>query len=346
MPPTNAIITVTLNTAIDRVLEVDDFHVGEHVKAREALRYPAGKGINVSRALARIGRDNVATGFVGQAEMLEFEHLLAEARPGRSLCQLLAARGPTRENITILDPKNHTDTHVRTTGFEITRHDLQRLVSKLGLLARPGALVLFAGSLPQGMDMADFDTLMYVAIGGGAKVVLDVGGRLLAESTSLEMASLADAEPEPVGGSGGSKMLWMIKPNRRELAEALGQAPDALTDEAAIIDAGRRIARRVAWVVVTLGPAGALLFHQGRVWRGRCDVPANEVINTVGCGDCLLAGLLDAHAAGRAPEDVLRWGIATASANALLAGVAGFDRDRVTELAERCTIVDALSDTA
>lgn len=336
-----SIITVTLNTALDRVLEVEDFHVGEHVLAREALRYPAGKGINVSRGLARIGRDNIATGFVGQAEMQEFEHLLKAAGPGRSLCQLLAARGATRENITILDPKNHTDTHVRTTGFELTRRDLQRMVSKLGLLARPGAMVVLAGSLPPGLDMADFDTLMYVCLGGGAKVVLDVGGRLLAESTSLDTTGLAEAEPEPVGGSGGSKMLWMVKPNRRELAEALGLDRDALRSEQDVIDAGRRVARRVAWVVVTLGAAGALLFTQGRAWRAKCEVSADEVVNTVGCGDCMLAGLLDAQAEGLGPEDVLRRGVATGSANAMAAGVAGFDRHAVERMVDR-TIVEPI----
>ncbi|MFA9477624.1 1-phosphofructokinase family hexose kinase [Phycisphaerales bacterium AB-hyl4] len=346
MPQPTSIITVTLNTAIDRVLEVHDFHIGEHVLAREAMRYPAGKGINVSRALARIGRDNIATGFVGQAEMLEFDHLFSETGPGRAMCQLLAARGATRENITILDPKNHTDTHVRTTGYELTRRDVQRMVSKLGLLARQGSMVVFTGSLPPGLDMADFDTLLYVCIGGGAKVVLDVGGKLLADSTSLDMSGLANVEPEPVGGTGGSKMLWMVKPNRAELAEALGQPADALKDEAAVIDAGRRMARRVAWVVVTLGAEGALLFHQGHVWRGHCELSSDEVVNTVGCGDCMMAGMLDAQAAGKGPEDVLRWGIATATSNAALAGVAGFDRQRVTELAERCTIVDALSPSA
>ena len=58
------IITVTLNPALDTVLESPKFGVGKHVSATRVVSYPAGKGINVSRALAAIGVRSVATGFV------------------------------------------------------------------------------------------------------------------------------------------------------------------------------------------------------------------------------------------------------------------------------------------
>ncbi len=135
MPPQTPIVTVTLNTALDRVLNVENFAIGEHLPAEEVSRFPAGKGINLSRGLARLGRDSIATGFVGNEESSQFEQVLKRSTPGRAVSQLLSVRGQTRENITILDPLNHTDTHIRTAGCEITRQDVQRIVSKLGLLA-------------------------------------------------------------------------------------------------------------------------------------------------------------------------------------------------------------------
>lgn len=333
MPRPAPILTVTLNTAIDRVLEVEHFAIGAHLPAREISRFPAGKGINLSRALACIGRDNIATGFVGQEENDHFEQLLKAAAPGRANCQLLSVRGQTRENITILDPINHTDTHIRTAGYELTRQDVQRVISKIGLLAREGSTVVFSGSLPHGMTVADLDTLIYMAIGGRARVVLDLSGKLLAKCSSVELSVVGDSAPPPPPTDDGarSRMVWLIKPNRQELAEALGL--ERLEGEQQLLEAGRRLTRRVSWVVLTLGAKGAILFGQEGTWRGWCDLAPDQIVSTVGCGDCLLAGVLDAQAAGADPEAVLRRGIAVATANAVRPGVAEFDADLVRQMA-------------
>ena len=344
-----SVVTVTLHTAMDRVLETTDFVVGAHIGAREVLHYPAGKGINVSRALARLGGSSIATGFAGQSEAPAFDRLLAGVGPGRALPQFLHARGRTRENITVLDTKNHTNTHLRTDGYELTRHDVQRIISKVGLLAKPGVLLVIAGSLPPGFEVADFDTMIYMALGGGARVVLDVSGKLLTEASSvaLTLPAAAEGQGEPPreaasggaeggGEGGGGKLVWMIKPNRAELAEALGRDPDM--DEATLRDVGLRLARRVAWVVVTLGPDGAAMFNGGRAWRGRCPVTADDVVSTVGCGDCLLAGLLDGQARGLEPEQVLARGLCAAAANATSPAVADFETPQIARFEHQVTV--------
>ena len=91
------VITINLNTAIDRVLEVPKLIAGAHAKGKQISRYPAGKAINVSRALSRLKCDSVATGFVGQGEAGMFEQFLRDTKPGGIICQLLSVRGQTRE---------------------------------------------------------------------------------------------------------------------------------------------------------------------------------------------------------------------------------------------------------
>lgn len=326
------IITVTLHTAVDRVLEVPHLTVGGHLAAKQIAQYPAGKGVNVSQALARLGCDSIATGFVGQQEAPWFEQFLAQAGPGRAGSQMLSVRGPTRENLTLLDPVNHTDTHLRTLGYQVTRHDVQRIVSKLGLLVRQGTLVAFCGSLPPGMDPADFDTLIYVTLGAGGRVVLDVPGRLLTQATSLDLG--VTSQPGPASqASGEEKPLWLVKPNREELAEALGLPEDAGWE--GLLDAGRRLAQRVQWVVITLGAQGALLFYEENAWRGWCQPDPQGLVSTVGCGDCLLAGLLQAQLAGLEPPDALRRGVAVAAANTRQIGVAQFTPQLVQALEQQ-----------
>ncbi|MCC7204606.1 MAG: hypothetical protein IT441_05970 [Phycisphaeraceae bacterium] len=319
-----SIITVNLNTAIDRVLEVPGLALGAHLAGKRLSRYPAGKGINVTRALATLGRASVATGFVGEAELQDFEEFLDETSHRKAICQLLSVRGRTRENITLIDPQAHTDIHVREEGFEVTRRDLVRMRSKIGLLARPGTLVIFSGSIPQGMTAEDLRPLIHAASAGGAALALDLGGEL-ARETVKELSAPTSASP-PQGS-------WMIKPNAQELVEMLGVP--ATNDRQQLLGLAEKLLDRVTWVALTLGAEGAMLIGREGVWSGRLSIPAEDgeaALHTVGCGDCMLAGLVDAASTGAEPADMLRRGLACATANTLLPGAATFDLNQVQKL--------------
>lgn len=283
------VITINLNTAVDRVIEVPNLEIGAHAKGKQLSRFPAGKAINVSRALAKVNCNSVATGFVGQGESSQFEQYLKDTGPGRIICQLLSVRGQTRENITLIDPVHHTDTHIRDEGFEVTDADFHRMMSKLGLLARPNAIMVFSGSLPRGMDVSKFNMLLMMAMSGGAKVVLDTGGDILGKLVGIDPQ--APPSPDTPGLEPEDNPLWLVKPNRQELAEMLGKK-DLQTDRE-IVEAGLLLAQRVRWVVVTLGSQGAWLIQGKNAWRGTVDIDQSRIVNTVGCGDSMIAGLLD-----------------------------------------------------
>ncbi|MCC7145011.1 MAG: hypothetical protein IT443_01050 [Phycisphaeraceae bacterium] len=344
MPRIESIVTVTLNTAVDRVLQVPGLAVGGHLKGRRVSRYPAGKGINVSRALQRLGVGSVATGWVGENELAEFEaflragaerredeahstlrddvwHPSADSHPGAGVdSQLLPVRGSTRENITLIDPQRHTDLHVREEGFAVTAADLERMRDRLGELSRPGTVVAFCGSVPAGMGAEELADLVEVAGAGGGEVALDLGGELLRQVLALSPGT-----------------IWLVKPNAQELGEVLGQAPAA--DLAAAVAQAKALTKKVSWVAVTLGADGAVLVGREGQWGGCLPIPASEVCNTVGCGDCFLAGVLAAAARSQDPADMLRRGLAVAAANTLEPGAAMFDSKRVTELERKVEVV-------
>lgn len=288
------VITINLNTAVDRVIEVPNLDIGAHAKGRQLSRFPAGKAINVSRVLARVNCDSVATGFVGQGESLQFEQFLKNTGPGRIICQLLAVRGQTRENITLIDTIRHTDTHIRDEGFEITDADFHRMMSKLGLLARPNAIMVFSGSIPRGMDVPKLNMLLMMAMSGGAKVVLDTGGDILAQLVGLDPNDLPS--PDAPALEPDDNPLWLVKPNRLELAQMMGKKD--FENDHEIVQAGLLLAQRVRCVVVTLGPQGAWLFQDKKAWRGTVQIDQNRIVNTVGCGDSMIAGLLEAQICG------------------------------------------------
>jgi 1-phosphofructokinase family hexose kinase len=314
------IVTVNPNTAVDCVFEVPEFEVGRHVKGRLLSQTPAGKGINVSRALARLGCDSVATGFVGEAQQPDFERHLKSAGPGRALSQLLAVAGQTRQNITLVDPVRHTDTHIRDRGFHVSPQDVQRITSKVGLLARTDAMVLFTGSLPPGMEMHDLRAMVEQAIRSGALVAMD------GDVDALQ-SMLAWARADRAG-----KRFWMLKPNRAELAGAVGVKQIDTLEQA--LAAARQLLHHAQVVCVTLGPQGALIVDEHEAWQATVQVEPGMVVNTVGCGDCAMAGLLDAMLNQKPPREAVRRAVATGAANALTQGIAQFSVTLVDELEE------------
>lgn len=59
------IVTITLNPAIDKTIELNHFSLGALNKVENAILDPGGKGINVSKVVESLGGKSIATGFLG-----------------------------------------------------------------------------------------------------------------------------------------------------------------------------------------------------------------------------------------------------------------------------------------
>jgi 1-phosphofructokinase len=282
------IVAVSLNPSIDRGLEVPDFKIGAHQRGRRLFRRPAGKAVNLARTLGKLKIPTMLIGFVGKAHQDYFERYV---NGDWISCQLFVTAGRTRENITIIDPVNRIETHIRDVGFEVSPTDINRMRKKLALLARPDTLVAFSGSLPPGLNVEDFLELVQICEMNNARVVVDCSGKVLKAC-------------EPLG-------LWMIKPNVEELAELTGRT--AVTPED-IVAAGRELKKKVSVVLVSAGSEGAYLFTESIDLRGVLKVDASEVKNTVGAGDAMLAGYLAGVTMGKRPAECLADALATAAA--------------------------------
>lgn len=319
--PTPAIITVTPNTALDTVVEVPRFAIGGHQSGRRLSRYPAGKGVNVSRALARLGCASIVAGFVGRDEAAVFRQFIKHDSASLATSRLIPVAGSTRQNVTILDPVRRTETHVREAGFAVTHDDLRRLRASLLRLAKPPCILSFSGSLPPGFSALQLGELFDSLARRGASLVLDTGGEL------LRHILFSPSAPD--------RPLLMIKPNLAEVAELLGAGLPV--DEKELVGLVRPLTDRVGFVAVTRGAQGALLVSRTEAWLGCVDVDPAGVVSTVGCGDCMLAGLLAAYAENAPPSEMLRRGLALATANVFEHGAATFDPHRLAALRPRVT---------
>ncbi|HOA73632.1 MAG TPA: 1-phosphofructokinase family hexose kinase [Phycisphaerae bacterium] len=307
-PQFDSIITVTLNPTIDRILEVPGFKIGSHLQGRQRLREPAGKAINVSRALSELGVKSTAIGWVGMNAFDLFHEAMRKV--GVKAC-FLPITGATRENITIIDPNTHTETHIRDAGPKVDDADVRRLTDLLQNVVTAESLVIFTGSLPPGLPLHAWENLLQTCIDRGARVAVDVSG------PPLRVAS--------------EKQLWMIKPNEFELGELLGTR---LPHEQAVVKAGRELATRYPFVLITLGRKGAYCFAEGRTLHARAELPADRVRSTVGCGDAMLAGFLAGLLSDGTTDTALREGVAISAAAAATEEPARFERAMVAQLRE------------
>jgi len=305
------IITVTLNTAIDRTLEIGNFQVGKVFQARLSRKIPSGKGINVARVVEILGHRVRALGFVGELEVGFYHESL---QTDRIALDLIPVAGHTRMNTTIIDPVLKTETHIREPGFEITEEHLNHLERKLAKQISKEDIVVFSGSIPAGAPPCVYKDLILMCHEKRAKTLLDSSGEALRYGV--------EASP------------YMVKPNLQELESILNEKMNSDADLASGICQINRSG--VRWVVVSMGAEGTMAGSSEGVWKAWVNL--DHVVNTVGSGDALLAGLAVSLAEGRGLLEALQLGVACGAANAMVSGAGLCRRSDIEALHQRLKI--------
>lgn len=284
------ILTVTLNAAIDKRYVVEEFKVGEVNRVKECAYVPGGKGLNVSKPAAVAGAEVVATGFVGGHAGNYIEASLKDYHVKSAFYHL---ESESRSCINIWDEKNCVQTEFLEPGFTVTESEFQGFVEEFKELVKKADVVAMSGSVPKGLDGTAYQKLVKVVKDAGKKVILDTSGKL------LEMG--IEACPT------------MIKPNIDEIRMLTGKE---CTEIGEIVEAAKEIhARGVEVVAVSLGADGSLAVSDEGVFRAI--VPRIDAVNTVGCGDSMIAGFALGFAEGLDIEETLRKASAISAAAAL-----------------------------
>ena len=95
------IITVTLNTAIDKTLEVPNFRIGRRHRSVAQTTMPGGKGVNVARAIKLLGRAGDRDRLHGRLD----RHPHRRRADGRVvLTDFVRIGEESRTNTAVLDP--------------------------------------------------------------------------------------------------------------------------------------------------------------------------------------------------------------------------------------------------
>ena len=274
------IVTVTPNPSIDRTLRIPPLVRGHVIRAVSATAEAGGKGINVARALALHGEATVAVAPLSAASAATFTALLGAAAP----LDAVPVAGPARVNVSLVEGDG-TVTKVNEPGPELSPAEVDAILARVSDLATGARCVAGCGSLPPGAP-PDLYARMAARLPGRVRVAVDADGVALRQAA----------------GAG----VTLLKPNLAELESLVGSSLPTL---GAVIDAATDLlAGGIGGVLVSLGADGAVYVDSDGATHAEAHI--DDLVNTVGAGDALLAGFLAAGGGHEALRTAVAWSVA------------------------------------
>jgi len=302
------ILTVTLNAAIDRTVAVPNFRLGHRHRAVESRTVAGGKGINVARALNRLGRPVIATGFAGGPTGMR---MIEQLRDEAVLTDFTAIAGETRINMAVIDPTSGEQTEINERGPAVSPEEVKAFAARLGYLAEGAKICVIAGTLPPG---------------AGA----DLYARLVKELAERDVTVVLDAEGEAML-AGLRAGVAVVTPNEREAEELVGQEFADRRDlahglsELLRLGAGEAAITRPDGCVAAIGQGSERRFVEVRT-------EPLDPVSTVGSGDAFLAGYVAARYEDRPADECLAYGVACGAQSTQHFGAGTVDRSQVERL--------------
>lgn len=289
------ILTVTLNPAIDLATSTAKLAPNVKLRCADPGRGAGGGGINVSRAIAKLGGRSTPFAAVGGATGQMFRAML-EAEGHVAIW--FDAPGLTRQSLTVDELASNNQFRFVFPGPAWDAAACEQALTALGEASGSARYVVGSGSLPPGVPDDFYDRLGERAEAAGARFVLDTSGGALREARQ---------------GTGHLPYLWIM--DNAEASEIAGRPLPSMADLERFALELRE--KRLAEVtIVTYADGGAVAVTQDAVFKGR--PPKVEVVSKVGAGDSFVAGLVFRLAEG--------WPVADACAYAMAAAASAVTR--------------------
>ncbi|MFN0198309.1 MAG: 1-phosphofructokinase family hexose kinase [Planctomycetaceae bacterium] len=301
-----------LSPAWQHILVMDEFHLGEVNRAKQSIWCSSGKVTNVALAVRALGGPlralTVLGGSNGEQIRRELEEMSIPLR-------CIPCTAETRVCTTIIDEQTGTITELVENARPLSPAECDSFLSAfVGEVALADEVVL-TGSIPPGVSSEMFARCLKSA-NSAVRFILDIRGD--------ELLSSLPYEP------------FLVKPNCDELSRTVGRE---LRTETEVFVAMRELnAHGAQWVLITQGSGNVLLSSAKEQLRFQSlSVP---VVNPIGCGDCLAAGLAFGLDRGMTLPDAVKLGIAAAAENTRELLPSRLNLGRVQELARTVRILE------
>ncbi len=305
--------TLTLNPAVDKILYVDEFKRNITTRIKEVKDTIGGKGTHVSIDLSVMGDDSRAFGMAHGATGKRVIDMLS-GYEGLDVKFIYREEGETRTNY-LLNEKNGDSTLITEKGMQLTDKDIGDIIDCMRENTGEGDFLALSGDASNCADPYVYNKMLEALSEKNYHVFLDTSGETLKKCI----------EYKP----------FLIKPNLDELSYLVGR--DVEDEDADILSAIRELdPYGVPVIAVSLGGRGSIVRAGDSAYK--VDPPDIDPVNTVGCGDCYLSGLLHGFSREMATEDILAFATGVSAAAAMNELSSGFDFGLAKELEDRVKI--------
>ncbi len=296
------VLTVTLNPAIDKTVFTDNFSLGKDHRVCGARKSAGGKGINVSRALVKLGSSTVATGIVGGMTGAFIVDAIKKDGIGSKFCY---SELETRTNLTVIDRTSGRITRIIEDGPRVSKKIFQDFIKLYTGLLNQAALVIVSGANARGLPDTVYSELTRLAHKKRVNIYIDTRSKALTYSIK--------ARPD------------LVKPNLEEAEYLAGRKLDTVEKvKNAAISIVQRGAKKA---IITMGRDGALLSDGLKTFYAKA--PKLKPVNDVGCGDSFLAAFASASLSNAGDSESLKLAVSVGAASSLTEEPGNFNRGDV-----------------
>jgi 1-phosphofructokinase family hexose kinase len=300
------ILTVTPNSALDRVIFIDEFQPGTAMRAAKMIHSVGGKGCDASVALRTFEVDTLALTFVAGPHGELLMRLLDSYGIRHDLIWL---EGDTRIVHILLETQHHRTSLVTAGALAVPPEGFAQLLEGYKTHLSRAVWVIAAGSLAPGLPPSFYQTVVQMAQAAHAPILIDAFGPPI----------LATLSTPPT----------ILKMNRTEFGKTFSLSANTLTELQTQAQAVREREKLPA-LVLTCGEEGILALTPEGIFLAIS--PTQQPVNTAGAGDTASAMLAWRLSQGDTWPEALRWAAAGGAACVLTEGTADSRRPDVERL--------------
>jgi 1-phosphofructokinase family hexose kinase len=295
---------IALSPAVQRTTVYESLQVGAVNRATQTHVCAGGKAINALRAHHQLAGEGALFTLVGGAQGEEVVRLLA----AEGLRQThLKINGETRTCHTLVDLASAQTTELVEESYHVDEVELTALYEWLEEVSWSGQVAI-CGSVPSGIPAGIYGELVARAVRAGATVCLDAAGEALLNA--LESGPIVKI-------NAGELLRTTCLTDRDEAAQAM-------------------LKRGAQALLITDAHRPAYLYEPEN--RYQVILPeADLLINTTGCGDAVMGGLLHQLAQGISFLEASIFGLACGVAASGTRLPAQLDLTRVEQVEKQLT---------